>query len=113
MNTATILLSCISLGTLLLGLLAWRLTSSKPLILNMVFASFAFLIAAYAIAIKQPGQLTVVIPFFGSMLVAGRAGATYWRTFFRGEQELRAPSHLLGMAAAICIVGTAVAFANA
>jgi hypothetical protein len=110
MNTPVLLLSAISLGTLVLGLLAWRLTSSKPLILNVVFTSAAFLIAAYGIATQQPGPLTVIMPFLVTMLLAGRALGIYWRTFYRGESDLRAPAHLLGGAVAICSLGSWVAF---
>ena len=98
------------MATLLLGLCAWRLTSSKPLILNATFASAAFLISAYGIASKQPGQLIFVMPFLVTMLLAGRAIAIYWRGFFRGERELRAPGHLIGSAAVIGLAGTYVAF---
>ena len=112
MNSSVILLSGISLGTLILGLFAWRLTSSKPLIVNILFASAAFLITAYGIAIKHPGQLTFVMPLLAAMLLAGRAMGTYWRTFIRKERELSVPAHLLGSAAAICIFGTYVAFLN-
>ena len=112
MNTTVLLLSFISLVTLILGLFAWRLTSSKPLILNMVFTSVAFLLAAYGIATKQPGPLTVIMPFLVTMLLAGRALGIYWRTFFKGELYLRAPAHLLGGAVAICTFGTCVAFLN-
>ena len=112
MTAPTILLLLVSFSTLVLGLFAWRLTSSRPLILNMLFGSFAFLIAAYAIATRNPGQLTVIIPFFASMLLAGRAGGTYWRAFFRGEKELRLPSHFVGIAAVLCVLGTVVAFMN-
>ena len=112
MNPSVILLSGISLGTLLLGLLAWRLTSSKPLILNIVFASAAFLIAAYGIASHQPGPLTVIMPFLVTMLLAGRSLAIYWRTFRKGELELRVPAHLLGGAVAICLLGTCVGYFN-
>jgi hypothetical protein len=112
MNTSVILLSCISFGTLLLGLFAWQLTSSKPLILNILFASAAFLISAYGISIKHPGQLTFVMPFLVTMLIAGRALGIYWRTFFKGEHDLSVPAHLMGSATAICVVGTYVAFLN-
>ena len=112
MNPSTLLLSFISLGTLLLGLFAWRLTSSKPLILNVLFASAAFLITAYGVAIRHPGPLTFVMPFLVTMLLAGRALGIYWRTFFKGEHDLSVPAHLMGSAAAICVVGTYVAFLN-
>ena len=112
MNSSVILLSAISFATLLLGLCAWRLTSSKPLILNAAFASAAFLISAYGIASKQPGQLIFVMQFLVTMLLAGRAMGIYWRGFFKGERELRAPGHLIGSAVAICLLGTYVAFLN-
>jgi len=91
---------------------AWRLTSSRPLILNILFASAAFLISAYGIASHQPGQLTFVMPFLVTMLLAGRAFAIYWRTFFKGERDLRVPGHLMGSAVAVCMLGTYVAFLN-
>jgi|GEM_PF-1869650 len=112
MNTTVLLLSGISLGTLLLGLLTWRLTSSKPIVFYSVFASAAFLLAAYGIATKQQGQLTVIMPFLVTMLLAGRALGVYWRTFFKGESELRVPAHLLGSSVAICTLGTCLAFFN-
>jgi len=112
MTTPAILLSLISFATLLLGIYAWQLTSSRPLIVNMLFASAAFLIAAYAIVIKQPGELRFVIPFLASMLIAGRAVGTYWRVFVKGETALRVPSHLVGAAALLSIAGAVVAFVN-
>ena len=112
MNSSSILLVSISFATLLLGLYAWRLTSSKPLILNMLFASAGFLISAYAIAMKQPTQMAFLMPFFVTMLLLGRAGGIYWRTLVRGEKELSLPSHLVGAAALISVVGTFVAYAN-
>ena len=112
MNTTVFLLSGISLTTLLLGLFTWRLTSSKPIIFYSIFASVAFLLTAYGIATKQAGQLTFIMPFLVTMLLAGRALGVYWRTFFKGESELRMPAHLLGGAVAICTLGTCLAFFN-
>ncbi len=110
MNTAVIVLSGISFLTLLLGLCAWRLTSSKPLILNAAFASAAFLISAYGIATKQPGPLVFIMPFLVTMLLAGRAMGIYWRGYMKGERELLAPGHMIGGAAAIGLLGSCVAF---
>jgi hypothetical protein len=110
MNITSIFLSFVSLAILLLGLYAWRLTSSRPLIINMLFGSAGFLIAAYGFASGQRSQMCLVIPFFITMLIAGRALGVYWRTYFRGEKELRLPSHLVGAAAAVCMVGTVAAF---
>jgi len=112
MTTPTIFLLLISFSTLLLGLFAWQLTSSRPLIVNMLFGSAAFLIAAYALAIKHPGELGFVIPFLAAMLLAGRALGTYWRAFVKGETALRVPSHLVGAAAVLSIAGAVVAFVN-
>jgi len=112
MNSSVLLLAGVSLGTLLLGLFAWRLTSSKPLILNVLFASAAFLLTAYGIATKQTGQLTFVMPFLVTMLLAGRAMGIYWRSLFKGESDLRIPAHLLGSATVICLLGTYVAFTS-
>lgn len=110
MNITAIVLSFVSLATLVLGLFAWRLTSSKPLILNMLFGSASFLIAAYGFASKHEGQMPYIIPFFVTMLLIGRAGGTFWRVFVRGEKELLVPSSLVGTAAVLCIVGTVIAF---
>ena len=112
MNSSAIFLLAISFATLLLGLYAWRLTSSKPLILNMLFGSAGFLISAYAIAGKHPTQMAFLMPFFVTMLLFGRAGGIYWRTLMRGEKELTLPSHLVGAAALLSVVGTIVAFVN-
>lgn len=112
MNPPVILLVCISFATLLLGLYAWRLTSSKPLILNMLFGSAGFLIAAYAVAMKQPTPMSFLMPFFITMLLIGRAGGIYWRTLVKGEKELTVPSHLVGATAVMAIAGTIVAYVN-
>lgn len=112
MSASVIFLLSVSLATLVIGLFAWRLTSSKPLILNMLFASVGFLLAAYGVASSQPGELPFVVPFLATMLVGGRALGTYWRAFAKGERELRAPSHLLGVASLMGIAGSAVAFAH-
>lgn len=110
MNIASVLLVLISLATLLLGYFAWALTSSRPLIVNMLFASAAYLIAAYALATRDPGELKFVIPFFATMLLAGRAFGSYWRAFFKGEPELRTPSHLVGVAALLSGAGAVIAY---
>jgi len=112
MTTPIIFLSLVSFSTLLLGIFAWQLTSSRPLIVNMLFGSASFLIGAYGLAIKHPGGLSFVIPFLAAMLLAGRALGTYWRAFFKGESALRVPSHLIGVAAALSVAGAVVAFVN-
>lgn len=112
MNPTAIVLASVSLSTLVIGLFAWTLTSSKPLIINMLFGSVGFLIAAYGFASKQVTHMHIVIPFIITMLIAGRAIGIIWRTFVRGEKELLGASRLVGAAAAMCMVGTFVAFVN-
>ena len=112
MNASVIFLSTVSLGTLLLGLYAWRLTSSRPLILNVLFASTAFLITAYGVASKQSSDLIFVMPFLVTMLLAGRTLGLYWRIFRQGEHQWSVPGHLLGSASVMCLAGTYVAFLN-
>jgi hypothetical protein len=110
MNTPSILLSLVSLTTLVLGLYAWRLTSSRPIVFNGLFGSAGFLIVAYGFASRQTSALTLVIPFIITMLLAGRALGFYWRTLFKGEKELRLPSHLMGASAVMSMAGTVVAY---
>ncbi len=112
MNPTAIVLAAVSLATLILGLFAWRLTSSRPLIINMLFGSAGFLISAYGFASKENTPMPLLIPFFITMLLAGRAAGISWRTFVRGEKELLMPSCLVGSAAAMCLAGTIVAFVN-
>ena len=112
MTASVYFLAAVSLATLLLGLNAWRLTSSRPLILNVLFASAAFLITAYGIASKQSSNLVFVMPFLVTMLLAGRALGFYWRIFFQGQREWRAAGHLLGSASVLCLAGSYVAFLN-
>jgi len=78
----------------------------------MLFGSAAFLIAAYGLASKQPGELRFIVPFLASMLIAGRAFGTYWRAFLKGEAALKVPSHLIGVAALLSMAGAVVAFVN-
>jgi len=112
MNTTSIVLSLASLTTLILGLYAWRLTSSKPLIINMLFGSAGLLIAAYGFVAGNSSQMTVVIPFFITMLLTGRAVAISWRAYARGEKELLVPSSLVSGAAMACLAGTIIAYVN-
>ena len=112
MNASVIFLYAVSLGTLLLGLSAWRLTGSKPLVVLVLFASSGFLITGYGIAARQSGQLIFVMPYLVTMLLVGRSLGIYWRAYFKGERQLSAPGHLMGAASAMCLAGTCVAFLN-
>jgi hypothetical protein len=112
MNSLVLLLSAVSLATMLLGLFAWRLTSSKPLIVNTLFASAAFLICAYGVSVRQPGPFTVAVPFLVTMLLAGRTLAMYWRGFHKHEQDLLVPGHLMAAATLMGLIGTSASFVS-
>lgn len=112
MNASVLFLYAVSLGTLLLGLSAWRLTSSRPLVVLVLFASTAFLIAGYGMNTRQLGHLIFVMPYLVTMLLVGRSLGIYWRAYFKGEQHLSAAGHFMGAASAMCLAGTFVAYLN-
>src|SRR2546427_13186986 len=108
MNSVAILLICISFAVLALGFSAWKLTSSRSIILNTLLGSMGLLLSAYLVAIKIPAsdpkhQATFIIPFFVTMLFGGRGGGLWWRS--RKEPELRRVAVLLLAIAGLSLVG--------
>jgi len=111
MNSLSILLVVASAATLILGFLAWRLTSSKTTVFN-TFAGGASLLFAARISSTHPGAAaTFLVPFFVAMLFGGRAFGTLWRS--RKEEALRLPStFLFGVAGAALLASVAAFFAR-
>jgi hypothetical protein len=109
MSPIIIILSAVSLAILVLGLVAWRLTSSRSVIFNTLLCSAGMLFAAYFAATKQNLQLTYIIPFFVAMAFAGRGGALWWRAR-RGETELQTPASILFGIALLALTATIAAF---
>jgi hypothetical protein len=108
MNSSAILLAVASLAVLILGLLAWRLTSSKSTLLNLLLASAFLLFAGYYIASGRQNDMNWLPSFLATMLCAGRAIGFLLRT--RKEPELTNPALLVTTASVIALVGTFVAY---
>ena len=110
-NVLSIVLVFVSVGTLLLGFQAWRLTSSRSMILITFAATAALLVAAYMRSRPGGTAAAIGIPFMVGMLFAGRGFGTLWRS--RKEADLRLPSTLmLAIAGASLYASVAVYFAQ-
>lgn len=107
MTSLTIILSTASLTVLLIGAWTWRLTSSRTLLLHTIFGSSALLAAAYETTVRSQPHWTFILPFFTTMLFAGRFIGLAWRS--REEKELRLPARLLGAIAAVTLTATLAA----
>ena len=104
MAPLTILLLFSSLAVLVLGVQLWRLTSSRSLMVNAVLGSASLLLAAGQVAAHRRMEWAVLLPFFTTMLFAGRAMGTWWRS--RNEADLRVPAQLMTAAAALSLAAT-------
>lgn len=100
--------SAASLITLILGVFAWRLTSSRSVVFNTLLSSAGLLFAGHFVETQQNIQLSYVIPFLVFALFAGRAIGFGWRS--RAEQELRIPAALLGAVSVLCLTLASVTF---
>lgn len=103
--------SVISLLTLLAGLAAWRLTSSRSVLFLSFFGSACLLFSAHFVQTGQEVQLTYFIPFMVFALFAGRAIGLGYRS--RKEEILRSPALFLGAAALLSLGTAVVTFVNA
>lgn len=112
MPLITILLIAVSLGTLGLGLQAWRLTSSRSVIFNTLLCSTGLLFAGYSAATPQNLQLSYIIPFLVAMAFGGRAGGLWWRGRTQ-ESELRQPAVIMFGIALLSLVAASAAFVAA
>ena len=108
MNPLALAQSAVSLLVLVLGLYAWKLTSSRSVAFNAVFGSAAMLFAAYLVQTGREPQLTVTMPVVAFALYAGRAIGFGIRS--RKEPELRAPAVVLGIASAMPLVSAVFAY---
>ena len=99
-----------SLIVLVLGIYAWRATSSKPTMLNLLVSSAFLLIAAYYVAHNRPSDMNWIPSFLATMLCAGRALGFLMRS--RKEPELIRPAILVSAATVVAAVGAAAAFSS-
>ncbi|MDP9291155.1 MAG: hypothetical protein M3O82_02190 [Verrucomicrobiota bacterium] len=108
MNLASTFLAAASLGAFLLSLFCWKLTSSRPTVLNLLLsAAFLFFGAYFAVSRRQV-EFSYILPFFAAMLCGGRAVGFLLRS--RKERELLLPG-LLVMAVAIdALIGAFLAY---
>jgi peptidoglycan/LPS O-acetylase OafA/YrhL len=104
MNSLTITLVVISLAVLVLGAWLYRLTGSRKVMINVFAGSTMLLFAAYQATAQRQPEMTTILPFFATMLFAGRAMGWWWRT--RKEEELRQPAQVLTALAALSLIGT-------
>lgn len=108
MHALAIAHAIISLLTLLAGLAAWRLTSSRSVMFLAFFGSACLLFSAHFVLTGQQTQLTYFIPFMVFALFAGRAIGLGYRS--RTEALLRLPSLFLGGAALLALGASLAAF---
>jgi Na+-transporting NADH:ubiquinone oxidoreductase subunit NqrB len=94
MHPLAIAYSVISLLTLLFGLAAWWLTSSRSVAFLAFFGSACLLFAAHYVQTGTDIQLTYFVPFIVFALFGGRAIGLAYRSL--AEKPLRLPSLLLG-----------------
>jgi hypothetical protein len=99
-----------SLAVLALGVYAWRLTSSRGVMLNTMLGTLGLLMAAAQAGHPAASASMVMIPFLVTMLFGGRAIGTWWRS--RREKELRLPAQLMGAVAALALGATISAYAT-
>lgn len=112
MHIVTTLLLAVSLGTLALGVEAWRLTSSRSVIFNTLLGSAGLLFASYFFATGQNLPLSYVLPFFVAMIFAGRAGGLWWRGREK-EHELQRPAVIMFVIAALALGAASAAYIGA
>ncbi len=108
MPTASIVLVASSLIVLVFGFYAWRLTSSRPLIINILLSSAFLLISAYAMTDKSKHDFGFMLAFFATMLCGGRAVAYLWRS--RKETELWLPGLCVSAVTVAALIGTIAAY---
>lgn len=106
MPPVTIFLIVVSFAVLVLGLIAWRLTSSRSVMFNTLLSSTGLLFAGYFAAAATNVQLSYIIPFLIGMAFGGRGAALWWRGR-RGEKELALPATIL-IAVGVLALGAAV-----
>ena len=104
MTPTTTLLLLVSLTVLVLGGYLWTLTSSRSLLVNALMGSACLLLAAYHSGSHPQLELAILLPFFTTMIFAGRAMGTWWRS--RQEADLRRPAHLMTAVAALSFTAT-------
>ncbi|MDB6155989.1 MAG: hypothetical protein JWL90_4442 [Chthoniobacteraceae bacterium] len=95
----TLLFLIASLAVLVLGSLAGIHTGNKSVWANTAFASLALLFGARHAYAGINLEWTVMLAFFVTMIIGGRALGTWLRS--RREKEFRTPACLL-IAAAAC-----------
>lgn len=108
MSLLTLLLLLVSFAVLALGTYAWRLTSSRAIMLNTVFGTFALLMAASRAGQPGQAQAAVIVSFLVAMLFGGRAMGVWWRS--RKQVDLRGPARLMTAIAALSLFAAISAY---
>ena len=108
MKSISILLTIVSFAVLALGMILWRKTGHRTVLLNTLFGSFSFLYAAYEASARNRPEWAFVLPFFVSMLFGGRALGAWWRS--RKEAEYGEPARILFATACLTGVTTVAAW---
>ncbi len=110
MTPTVLFLLFISLAVLLLGTWLWRITSNRSIFLHTMFGTICMMLAAYHAAARHGLEWAIILPFFTTMLFAGRAIGTGWRS--RRQNELRLPAQLMAAVAALALTATLAAYAT-
>ncbi|MEO7931930.1 MAG: TMEM14 family protein [Chthoniobacterales bacterium] len=108
MNSITIVLAVASLIVLVAGLYVWRLTTSKPTLLNILISSAFLLLSSYSMTDVHQKDFGFALAFFAAMLCTGRAGAFLWRS--KKEPELTMPAYYMSGISLVTIISTILAY---
>ncbi len=108
MNYLTLTLAVASLIVLISGVYVWRLTSSKPTLINILMASAFLLLSAYSATDTRQKDFGWALAFFAAMLCTGRAGAFLWRC--KKEPELTVPAYVMSGISLVTIISTVLAY---
>lgn len=110
MTPLVILLLAISVTVLIAGTYLWRITGSRSIFLNTMFATIGMMLAAYHVAGQRGIEWAIVLPFFATMLFGGRAIGTWLRS--RKEEQLRLPAQLMAGIAAMTLLATIAVYTS-
>ena len=108
MTLTALMLLASSFGILILGGYAWFLTSSRSIVLNTIIGVFCMMFAASHASVREDAEWAVILPFFTTMLFAGR-GLGIW---LRSEENvaLRRPAQVMAIAAGLALIATITAW---
>lgn len=106
MITAMLLLS--SIVVTVCGTMAWRLTGNRAICANTVFGAVALLFAAQQTRLHAQLDWPMMLTFFVTMVIGGRAIGTYIRSI--RNEDYRQPAYFLIVASVFPLICTVMCF---